>query len=131
MATLSGRENQILECLVNGLPNKLIARQLNMAEATVKVHLKALLRKLKARNRTQAAIWAIRSRTTAARTALPDAVDAIPTTNRESPAEAERPIGAATGCLFGSRHQLALKVPAAAPANDKTDTAMTGGILLN
>jgi two-component system nitrate/nitrite response regulator NarL len=54
---LSARESQILSCLVNGLPNKTIARNLNMAEATVKVHLKALLRKINARNRTQAAIW--------------------------------------------------------------------------
>jgi len=54
---LSAREGQILSCLVNGLPNKTIARNLNMAEATVKVHLKALLRKINARNRTQAAIW--------------------------------------------------------------------------
>jgi two-component system nitrate/nitrite response regulator NarL len=59
LASLSGRENQILGCLVHGLPNKLIARELKMAEATVKVHLKAVLRKLKAQNRTQAAIWAI------------------------------------------------------------------------
>lgn len=61
LASLSRREGQILECLVDGLPNKLIARNLEMAEATVKVHLKALLRKLSARNRTQAAILAIRN----------------------------------------------------------------------
>lgn len=60
LATLSGRESQILDCLVRGLPNKLIARQLEMAEATVKVHLKALLRKLNVQNRTQAAILAVR-----------------------------------------------------------------------
>jgi two-component system nitrate/nitrite response regulator NarL len=54
---LSTRERQILACLVNGQPNKTIARNLNMAEATVKVHLKALLRKINAQNRTQAAIW--------------------------------------------------------------------------
>jgi two-component system nitrate/nitrite response regulator NarL len=60
LATLSGRESQILDCLVRGLPNKLIARQLDMAEATVKVHLKALLRKLNVQNRTQAAILAVR-----------------------------------------------------------------------
>jgi len=42
---------------VDGLPNKMIARNLNMTETTVKVHLKALLRKINARNRTQAAIW--------------------------------------------------------------------------
>ena len=56
---LSNREKQILKCLVTGLPNKLIARELDIAEATVKVHLRALLRKIKAQNRTQAAIWAI------------------------------------------------------------------------
>jgi len=61
LAKLSGRENQILGCLAHGLPNKLIARELNMAEATVKVHLKALLRKLNAQNRTQAAILAIKT----------------------------------------------------------------------
>jgi two-component system nitrate/nitrite response regulator NarL len=54
---LSNRERQILACLVNGQPNKTIARNLNMAEATVKVHLKALLRKINVQNRTQAAIW--------------------------------------------------------------------------
>lgn len=54
---LSGRENDILQHLIEGAPNKLIARRLNVAEATVKVHVKGLLRKLNASNRTQAAIW--------------------------------------------------------------------------
>jgi two-component system nitrate/nitrite response regulator NarL len=57
--SLSGREDQILCKLLLGHSNKMIARELAISEATVKVHLKALLRKLKARNRTQAAIWAI------------------------------------------------------------------------
>jgi two-component system nitrate/nitrite response regulator NarL len=56
---LSGREGEILCNLLRGHSNKTIARELNISEATVKVHLKALLRKLKARNRTQAAIWAM------------------------------------------------------------------------
>lgn len=56
---LSDREMQILHCLVQGQPNKVIANNLNLAEGTVKVHLKALLRKIKAANRTQAAIWAM------------------------------------------------------------------------
>jgi two-component system, NarL family, nitrate/nitrite response regulator NarL len=56
---LSVRESQILQCLENGLPNKTIARDLDMAEATVKVHLKALLRKINVENRTQAAIWSM------------------------------------------------------------------------
>ena len=54
---LSERETQILRCLVDGLPNKLIARNLAITEATVKVHIKGLLRKLRVSNRTQAAVW--------------------------------------------------------------------------
>jgi two-component system nitrate/nitrite response regulator NarL len=55
--SLSPREKQILGYLVSGSPNKKIAVDLNIAEATVKVHLKALLRKLAVENRTQAALW--------------------------------------------------------------------------
>jgi two-component system nitrate/nitrite response regulator NarL len=56
---LSDRENEILGCLVSGLSNKAIARKLNIAEATVKVHVKGLLRKMQVSNRTQAAILAL------------------------------------------------------------------------
>ncbi|HEY0835313.1 MAG TPA: response regulator transcription factor [Azospirillum sp.] len=56
---LSQREVQILRCLLNGNSNKMIANHLNITEATVKVHLKSLLRKINASNRTQAAIWAL------------------------------------------------------------------------
>lgn len=56
-ANLSHRELDVLCCLTAGFPNKLIARQLNVSEATVKVHVKAILRKLKVGNRTQAAMW--------------------------------------------------------------------------
>lgn len=56
---LSARERQILEALLRGSSNKTIARQLELSEATVKVHLKGLLRRLRASNRTQAAIWAL------------------------------------------------------------------------
>lgn len=55
---LSPRELDIMRCLVLGSPNKVIARRLNISDSAVKVHLKALLRKLPARNRTQAAMWA-------------------------------------------------------------------------
>jgi two-component system nitrate/nitrite response regulator NarL len=44
--------------LTRGDANKLIARKFAIAEATVKVHVKAILRKIHAKNRTQAAIWA-------------------------------------------------------------------------
>jgi two-component system nitrate/nitrite response regulator NarL len=56
---LSEREEQVLRDLVKGLPNKMIARKRDMAEATVKVHLKSILRKIRMANRTQAAIWAV------------------------------------------------------------------------
>jgi two-component system nitrate/nitrite response regulator NarL len=56
-ANLTDREMQLLACLVSGMPNKLIARRLNISEATVKVHVKAVLRKLELQNRTQAAMW--------------------------------------------------------------------------
>lgn len=55
--SLSARESDILRCLVEGNSNKAIARQLEITESTVKVHMKSLLRKINAANRTQAAIW--------------------------------------------------------------------------
>ncbi len=54
---LSPREKLILRCLVEGDSNKRIARRIDIAEGTVKVHIKAILRKIGAHNRTQAAIW--------------------------------------------------------------------------
>ncbi|MGH6678509.1 MAG: LuxR C-terminal-related transcriptional regulator [Bradyrhizobium sp.] len=54
---LSPREKLILRCLTEGDSNKSIARKIDIAEATVKVHIKAILRKIRVRNRTQAAIW--------------------------------------------------------------------------
>jgi len=56
---LSPREKEILSHVVEGHSNKEIARHLNIAEATVKVHLKSVLRKIRVGNRTQAAIWAL------------------------------------------------------------------------
>jgi DNA-binding NarL/FixJ family response regulator len=54
---LSPREQSILQCLTEGNSNKCIARKIDIAEATVKVHVKAILRKIRVQNRTQAAIW--------------------------------------------------------------------------
>ena len=59
MPSLSPREMAILEMLQEGEPNKVIARRLCLTESTVKVHLKAILRKIRVKNRTQAAIWAL------------------------------------------------------------------------
>ena len=56
--SLSPREKDVLRALSVGASNKLIARDYDLAEATVKIHVKNVLRKLKAQNRTQAAIWA-------------------------------------------------------------------------
>lgn len=55
---LTEREKQILECLLHAYSNKHIARALNISEGTVKVHLKSLMKKIAAVNRTQAALWA-------------------------------------------------------------------------
>ncbi len=59
---LSPRERQVLNCLVEGMSNKMIARKLGVTETTVKLHVKNILRKINVRNRTQAAIWAIENR---------------------------------------------------------------------
>ncbi|HEX7877115.1 MAG TPA: response regulator transcription factor [Sphingobium sp.] len=56
--SLSDRELEILRWLVMGCPNKVISKRMSISEATVKVHVKAVLRKLRVKNRTQAAIWA-------------------------------------------------------------------------
>ena len=56
---LSSREIAILERIVRGDSNKHVARFFNIAEPTVKAHVKAILRKLGASNRTQAAMWAV------------------------------------------------------------------------
>lgn len=58
---LSGRELEILESLMAGMANKVIARQFGICEGTVKVHVKAILRKLGVENRTQAATWGIKN----------------------------------------------------------------------
>jgi two-component system nitrate/nitrite response regulator NarL len=68
---LSPREQEILQALVTGASNKLIAIKLGITEATVKVHLKTLLRKIDVNNRTQAAIWAMNNGFTAGDAAAP------------------------------------------------------------
>lgn len=55
---LSRREKEIAISLMHGKSNKLIARDLGITETTVKVHVRAVLRKTKTQNRTQIAIWA-------------------------------------------------------------------------
>lgn len=61
-AGLTEQESRILDHLVDGKSNKLIARDLGIAEGTVKVHVKHLLKKLNLRSRVEAAVWADRCR---------------------------------------------------------------------
>ena len=56
--SLTEREQEILQCLANGLNNKTIARNLGISNTTVKVHIKHLLSKLKLTSRLEAAVWA-------------------------------------------------------------------------
>ncbi|MBC2732326.1 two-component system response regulator NarL [Thiobacillus sp.] len=61
-AGLTEQESRILDHLIGGKSNKLIARDMNIAEGTVKVHVKHLLKKLNLRSRVEAAVWADRCR---------------------------------------------------------------------
>jgi DNA-binding NarL/FixJ family response regulator len=60
LAPFSQRERDVLELLAAGLPNKLIARRLEISEKTVKSHLTRIFRALGVTDRTQAALWAER-----------------------------------------------------------------------
>jgi DNA-binding NarL/FixJ family response regulator len=53
---LTERQAQVLALLIQGKPNKLICRDLDLAEGTVKIHITAILKALKVTNRTQAVI---------------------------------------------------------------------------
>jgi two-component system nitrate/nitrite response regulator NarL len=57
-AGLTEQENKILELIATGKSNKLIAHDLGIAEGTVKVHVKHLLKKLNFKSRVEAALWA-------------------------------------------------------------------------
>jgi DNA-binding NarL/FixJ family response regulator len=57
---LTGREREVLALVARGLPNKLIARELGIAEKTVKTHVSSILAKLGVTDRTQAALLAVR-----------------------------------------------------------------------
>lgn len=56
LGNLTPRQRQVLELLGQGRPNKVIAQRLAMCESTVKVHVRQIMRKLGARNRTEVAL---------------------------------------------------------------------------
>jgi DNA-binding NarL/FixJ family response regulator len=57
---LSARELEVLRLVARGMPNKLIARELEISEKTVKAHLTSVFSQLGVSDRTQAALWAQR-----------------------------------------------------------------------
>lgn len=59
LETLTERELEILTLVAKGFANKAIANKLSITEATVKVHVKNMLKKLKLESRVKAAVWAI------------------------------------------------------------------------
>ena len=60
-APLTPREHEVLTLLADGLPNKLIARRLEISEKTVKAHLTSIFQRIGVTDRTQAALWAQRN----------------------------------------------------------------------
>ncbi len=57
--SLTGRELEILKLISKGLSNKLIARELDISDGTVKVHVKHLLKKMDLKSRVEAAVWMV------------------------------------------------------------------------
>jgi DNA-binding NarL/FixJ family response regulator len=77
-ATLTTREREVLCPLVRGLANKAIARELGISVGTVKVHVRAILDKLQASSRTQAASVAVQRGLIETAHGLPDATRRAP-----------------------------------------------------
>ena len=57
--SLTNREQEILKLIAKGMSNKVIARELDISDGTVKVHVKHLLKKLGLRSRVEAAVWMV------------------------------------------------------------------------
>ena len=60
LAGVSPREREVFGLLLDGMPNKLIARQLGISEKTVKSHLTSIFREIGVTDRVQAILWAER-----------------------------------------------------------------------
>ena len=110
---LSARQKLILRCLIDGDPNKTIARKIHITEATVKVHVKAILRKIRVHNRTQAAIWAMNNRSFMPVKDNPSSATlsiepfAHLTSRQASPPGEERPTPSPPEIEFGNSHDEA------------------------
>ena len=59
LSSLTSREYDILKLIAKGMSNKLIARELDISDGTVKVHVKHLLKKLGLNSRVEAAVWMV------------------------------------------------------------------------
>jgi len=59
--SLTHREREVLRLVAKGLSNRAVARELNICEGTVKVHVSNILSKLNMSSRTEAAVWAVQS----------------------------------------------------------------------
>ncbi|KPD23165.1 MULTISPECIES: two-component system response regulator NarL [Idiomarina] len=59
LSSLTNREYEILSLIAQGMSNKMIARELDISDGTVKVHVKHLLKKLGLRSRVEAAVWMV------------------------------------------------------------------------
>lgn len=77
---LTPRQEEVLKRLQRGLSNKEIARELEMSEATVKVHVRQLMKRLGVTNRTQAAVLAVRLRNPAREPKLRPSASIVPYT---------------------------------------------------
>lgn len=58
--SITPRQQQVLYCLIEGKPTKSICRELLMSEGTAKVHIAAIFRALRVRNRTEATLAALK-----------------------------------------------------------------------
>jgi DNA-binding NarL/FixJ family response regulator len=66
----TARQQEIMRCLRDGLPNKLIARKMQISEATVKIHVRRIMRRMGVNNRTQVALRVANADLDAARQAV-------------------------------------------------------------